>query len=174
MTANEGPVRVLPPSEVDALLCELQALITNLPPSLPLVVDISESRYGALVGFSPDPELVEDIGEVGAVNTALERMFGHRMDGLKILERGTIIEAIVPLLEGYLKRFQGDIILQKWLADFVSGARALVSAYMDLLYIVSDVGGPSAPNVSSSLLRRLARQIKSENVPIQVTHLIPQ
>lgn len=119
-------VRVLPPSEVEAHLTELQALLSNLPSTLPIVA-VSESRYGALVGFTPDLELVGDIGEVGAVNTALERIFGHRMDGLKIVERGKSIESVVSLLGQYLKKYPGDIILQKWLLDFISSARLLVS-----------------------------------------------
>ncbi|KAH7338665.1 hypothetical protein B0J17DRAFT_706027 [Rhizoctonia solani] len=46
------------------------------------------------------------------------------MDGLKILERegGGSLEAIVPLLERYLKRFSGDNILQKWLSNFLMSA----------------------------------------------------
>jgi hypothetical protein len=124
--ADTDLVRTLPPAEVDALLIELQALLSTLPSTLPLVA-VNESRYAALVGFTPDPELVEDRGEVGAVNTELERIFGHRQDGLKIVERGKSIESIVPVLELYLKKNPGDIILQKWLLDFVSSARQLVS-----------------------------------------------
>ncbi|KAG9074268.1 hypothetical protein FRC06_010805, partial [Ceratobasidium sp. 370] len=117
-------VRVLPPAEVEALLLELQALLSTLPNALP-IMDVDRSIYGLLLGFTPDPELVEDRGEVGAVNTALERIFGHRKDGLKILERGKSIEAVVHVLERYLKQYPGDIILQKWLVDLVSSARLL-------------------------------------------------
>ncbi|KAG9078176.1 hypothetical protein FS749_009850 [Ceratobasidium sp. UAMH 11750] len=52
-------------------------------------------------------------------------MFGHRQDGLKILERGKPIRAIVPVLEKFLKQHSGDIILQKWLIDFVAAAREM-------------------------------------------------
>ncbi|KAB5587844.1 hypothetical protein CTheo_8714 [Ceratobasidium theobromae] len=126
MIDTDGIVRVLPPSEVKLLLTELEALLAALPSSLPVVV-ASESRYSALIGFTPDLELVEDIGEVGAVNTALERMFGHRKDGLKIFECGKSIESIVSVLEKYLKRYPGDIILQKWLIDLVTSARSFCS-----------------------------------------------
>ncbi|KAG8685283.1 hypothetical protein FRC08_013211, partial [Ceratobasidium sp. 394] len=122
--AGSETVRILAATEIEALLAELQALLSTLPPSLP-DVPACESKYGALLGFIPDPELVEDVGEVGAVNTALERMFGHRQDGLKILERGEPIRAIVPVLEKFLKQHSGDIILQKWLTDFVAAAREM-------------------------------------------------
>jgi hypothetical protein len=83
----------------------------------------------------PDPELIEDRGEVGAVNTTLKRSFGHRMDGLNIHECGKSIESITHALEHYLKKYPGDIILQKWLIDLVSGARLLVSAFQHVCAI---------------------------------------
>lgn len=58
-------------------------MLATLPPSLPVAV--SESKYGTLISFTPDPEI--DIGGVGAVNIEIERMFGHRKDE-KIVERG--------------------------------------------------------------------------------------
>ncbi|QRV96437.1 hypothetical protein RhiJN_24455 [Ceratobasidium sp. AG-Ba] len=122
--ADAEPVRVLPASEVEALLTELAALISTLPESLPVVEPV-QSKYGRFLGFVPDPELVEERGVVGAVNTALEHAFGDRRDGLKIIKRGKGIDSIVPLLEKFLKRYPGDIILQKWLLDFVSAAREL-------------------------------------------------
>ncbi|KAG9080966.1 hypothetical protein FRC06_005967, partial [Ceratobasidium sp. 370] len=84
--ADAQPVRVLPAAEVGALLTELVALFSTLPDSLP-VVELGQSKYGCFVGFVLDPELVEECGQVGAVNTALERAFGHRRDGLQIVER---------------------------------------------------------------------------------------
>ncbi|KAG9087454.1 hypothetical protein FRC06_002533 [Ceratobasidium sp. 370] len=119
--ADAQPVRVLPAAKVEALLTKLVALCSTLPDLLP-VVELSQSKYGCFVGFVPDPELVEARGQVGAMNTALEHAFGHCQDGLQIVERGKGIESIVPLLEKFLKRHPGDIILQKWLLDFVSVA----------------------------------------------------
>lgn len=119
-------VWMLPPFEDKSLLAELKALLAALPLTLPLV-DITESRYGSLVGFAPDPDLVEDYGEAGTVNAALECIFGHRKDGLKISECGPAIEAIVPVLDQYLHKYIGDIILQKWLLDLVQATRELVS-----------------------------------------------
>ncbi|KAG9121299.1 hypothetical protein FRC07_002784 [Ceratobasidium sp. 392] len=109
-------VRVSSPGEVDAQLHELQALLSTLPNTLP-IRDVDQSIYGSLVGFVPDPELVEDLGESSAVNAALERIFGHRKDVLKILERGKSIESVVHVLELYLKQFSDNVILQKWLID---------------------------------------------------------
>ncbi|QRV74610.1 hypothetical protein RhiJN_02625 [Ceratobasidium sp. AG-Ba] len=84
--ADAEPVRVLPTSEVEALLTELAALFSTLPESLP-VVEPAQSKYGRFLGFVPDPELLEERGVVGAVNTALERALRDRRDGLKIIER---------------------------------------------------------------------------------------
>ncbi|QRV85643.1 hypothetical protein RhiJN_27692 [Ceratobasidium sp. AG-Ba] len=84
--ADAEPVRVLPTSEVKALLTELAALFSTLPESLP-VVEPAQSKYGRFLGFVPDLELLEERGVVGAVNTALERALRDRRDALKIIER---------------------------------------------------------------------------------------
>lgn len=121
MADSEPTVCVLPPAEVEALLTELQVLLSTLLTLLPLVVP-TESSYGALIGFMPNLELVDNIGKVGTINTALEHMFGHRKNQLKIAKRGKSIESIMTVLERYLKKFPSDIILQEWLIDFVSNA----------------------------------------------------
>lgn len=89
--SQEDAVQVLPPFEFKSLPAELKALLAALPSTLPLV-DITESLHGPLARFTPYSELVEDLGEAGAVNAALERISGHREDGLKMTELGPSIE----------------------------------------------------------------------------------
>ncbi|KAG9121845.1 hypothetical protein FRC07_002029 [Ceratobasidium sp. 392] len=117
--ADTGPVCVLSSTEVEALLTELAALVSTLPNSLPSP-SIYESKYGLLVRFVLDLDLVEDLGEANTVNAALEHAFGSCQNRLKILEWGNAIELVVTLLEQFLKRYPGNRILQKWLLDFVS------------------------------------------------------
>jgi hypothetical protein len=87
-----GPMAQLTKTEVqkklDALL-PLRKGIQSLEPG--------KSAYTPLLFFAPDEEWVEDIGEVGAMNHELGMVFGMHKDGLKIVERGSSLEA-VPLL----------------------------------------------------------------------------
>ncbi|KAG8793639.1 hypothetical protein FRC12_002123 [Ceratobasidium sp. 428] len=84
-TTDDEPVCILPSPEVEALLAELRALLSTLPSSLPNL-DINDYIYASFNGFISDPEVVEDRGEVGAVNTAFERIFGPRIGSLKIVD----------------------------------------------------------------------------------------
>ncbi|KAG9100886.1 hypothetical protein FS749_012206 [Ceratobasidium sp. UAMH 11750] len=144
---GDQAVRVLLPNEVAKLLRELKALLSALKSSLPLV-PLQQSKYASLVGFNPDPNLVDDIGEVGAVNTELERIFGHRQRGLKIEERGQAIQSIHSVLAQYLDRHPGDVILQKWLLDVLSAARSLVSHSVHICH--RDASPARAPRVPVS------------------------
>ncbi|KAJ8580562.1 hypothetical protein M405DRAFT_869382 [Rhizopogon salebrosus TDB-379] len=55
------------------------------------------------------------IGEVSAVNRELEVRFGNHVNGLKLVERGPEIEAVVDVFETWIKKYPGDVILEKWL-----------------------------------------------------------
>ncbi|KAG8915683.1 hypothetical protein FRC00_001317 [Tulasnella sp. 408] len=69
--------------------------------------------------ISLDPEDVEDMGQVGALNRALENTVGMRAHGLVIRERGTGVQHLVDVLrEGLEKCKDGrDAILEKWVED---------------------------------------------------------
>jgi hypothetical protein len=68
------------------------------------------------------------IGEVGAVNRELEVRFGNRVNGLKLVERGPEIEAVVDVFETWIKKYPGDIILEKWVTDTLEATRGLILA----------------------------------------------
>jgi hypothetical protein len=59
-------------SLITSSLNYLKLLLENLPRSLP---EPEKSSYG-FIGFAPDLEMVEDIGDVGALNHAFEIAFG--------------------------------------------------------------------------------------------------
>ncbi|KAG8895199.1 hypothetical protein FRC01_012511 [Tulasnella sp. 417] len=90
----------------------LHWLFTCLPPTLP------EPQASSYI-ISLDPEDVEDMGPVGALNRALENTVGMRARGLVIRERGTGVQQLVDVLrEGLEKCKSGrDAILEKWVDD---------------------------------------------------------
>ncbi|KAG0702894.1 hypothetical protein DFH29DRAFT_874872 [Suillus ampliporus] len=85
---------------VELRLC-LEALPTNIP--VPLA---TESRY-KFSDFSPDAEWTVDIGEA---------------------ERGLETEAVVDVLETWIEKYPGDIILEKWVHDILEAAQGVILA----------------------------------------------
>ncbi|KAG1787909.1 uncharacterized protein HD556DRAFT_1200291, partial [Suillus plorans] len=83
-------------------LVELRQCLEALPTDIP-VPRAMESKY-KFSDFSPDAEWAADIGEAGAVNRELEIRFGNRVDGLKLIERGPETEAMVDVLETWIKK----------------------------------------------------------------------
>ncbi|KAG8795009.1 hypothetical protein FRC12_019092 [Ceratobasidium sp. 428] len=155
-------VRVLLAPEVEALIAELRAFLSTLPDSLP-VLDVTASVYTPLIGFPPNPELFEDRGEVGAVNTAFKRMFGPQIGGLKIVERGKCIKLFPGILEHYLKKYPGDIIIQKWLTDAVSSARLLVSSIFYIYMAPNSLHSILSGDISSSSIEIGDRSLEDDD-----------
>jgi hypothetical protein len=54
--------------------------------------------------------------------------FGNRVNGLKLVERGPEIEAVVDVFETWIKGYPGDIILEKWVTDTLEATRGLILA----------------------------------------------
>ncbi|KAG1743283.1 uncharacterized protein EDB91DRAFT_1081218 [Suillus paluster] len=94
-------------------LVELQLCLKVLPMDIPVPL-AAESRY-KFSDFSTDAEWAVNIGEAGAVNRELEVRFGSCVDDLKLMERGPETEAVVDVLETWIEKCPGDIILEKWL-----------------------------------------------------------
>jgi hypothetical protein len=107
-------------------LAELRLCLAALPAEIPIPKE-SESKY-KFSHFSPDAEWAADIGEAAAVNRELEVRLGSRVDGLKLVERGPEMEAIVHVFETWTKKFPGDVILEKWVDDTLEAARGLILA----------------------------------------------
>lgn len=105
-------VTLVPPMSVASRLRNLHWLCACLPPTLP------EPQVSSYV-ISLDPEDVEDMGQVGALNRALENTIGMRAHGLVIRERGIGVQHLVDVLrEGLEKCKDGrDAILEKWVED---------------------------------------------------------
>jgi hypothetical protein len=99
-------------------LVELRLCLKALPTDIPIP---KESKYN-FSNFSPDADWTTDIGEVGAVNQELEVRFGNWADGLKLVERGPEIEAVVDVFETWIEKYPGDIILEKWVDDTLEAA----------------------------------------------------
>lgn len=85
--------------EASSKLAKLKELILSLPSSL--VLNTSGSAC-----FSLDLDDIENMGWAGALNRCFEINWGHRINGIEILERGsklsctvTITEAVIPVAE---------------------------------------------------------------------------
>jgi hypothetical protein len=105
-------------------LVQLRLCLKALPTDIPIP---EQSKYN-FSKFSPDAEWTAEIGEVGAVNRELEVRFGNRVNGLKLVERGPEIEAVVDVFETWIKKYPGDIILEKWVTDTLEATRGLILA----------------------------------------------
>jgi hypothetical protein len=85
--------------------------------------------------FSLPNDLVEEIGEIQAIDKELEARLGVRKHGLKLRERGFEIEVLVDLLEEWTNKTSGDVMLevpgnlhgeiliQKWISDILRAAQ---------------------------------------------------
>ncbi|KAG2030499.1 hypothetical protein BDR03DRAFT_1003531 [Suillus americanus] len=86
-------------------LVELRQCLKALPTDIPVPLAI-ESKY-KFSNFSPDAEWTIDIGEA---------------------ERGPETEAIVDVLETWIKKCPGDIILEKWVHDILEAVQSVILA----------------------------------------------
>ncbi|KAG1843545.1 hypothetical protein F4604DRAFT_255426 [Suillus subluteus] len=105
-------------------LAELRQYLKALPSNIPVP---KESKYN-FSDFSLDADWTAEIGEAAAVNRELEVRFGSRAGGLKIVERGPETEAVVDVLETWIEKYPGDILLEKWIYDTLEAARGLILA----------------------------------------------
>jgi hypothetical protein len=109
---------------IKAEINKLRLYLSHLPATLPC--QPSDSAY-SFKFFAPDKEWVADIGLEGAVNRQLEIMLGSRAFGpIQLKERGPGVVALADILEQYLEKFPGSVVLEKWLTDMIGSA---VSAY---------------------------------------------
>ena len=67
--------------------------------------------------------MVDDIGEIGAINQELEVRLGQRQHGLKLREQGPGIQPLAHLLKDWTARFEDDVILKKWVFDILRAAQ---------------------------------------------------
>ncbi|KAG1844863.1 hypothetical protein F4604DRAFT_1662817, partial [Suillus subluteus] len=105
-------------------LAELRQYLKALPSNIPVP---KESKYN-FSDFSLDADWTAEIGEAAAVNRELEVRFGSRAGDLKIVERGPETEAVVDVLETWIEKYPGDILLEKWVYDTLEAARGLILA----------------------------------------------
>jgi hypothetical protein len=111
---------------------ELKLLLKSLPTNLPIQVANQESRLNRLLNFTLDEETVEDIvGEEGAVNRELEAAlfdFLPRNDAgiFFIKERGPALEALADILEIWVTKLPGSMILQLWLKSSIDSAKKCI------------------------------------------------
>ncbi|KAG1846510.1 hypothetical protein C8R48DRAFT_677837 [Suillus tomentosus] len=89
-------------------LAELRQYLKVLPSNIPVP---KESMYH-FSNFSPDLDWTADFREAAAVNRELEVRFGSRAGGLKIVERGPETEAVVDVLETWIKKYPGNVLLE--------------------------------------------------------------
>ncbi|KAG9122253.1 hypothetical protein FRC07_001459 [Ceratobasidium sp. 392] len=164
---------VLSRVQVFNMLLQLERQLQTLPSLLPLPEN-GQSCYAKLLSFHPLPsDWVDDIGTVATVNRQLEIAFGTRAFGLKLKERGSVIESVVPILRHYLFTSPGDVILQKWLRDLFQAAStahieasgsAQPTAILDLTDDTSDDDG--LPRASVLLAQACQSKRRQSNSPV--------
>ena len=97
----------------------LRILIHDLPETLPTPPNTSYAIH-------LDPDWVEDVGHVGALNRALEATVGQRAKGpIVFRERGVGLCGVVDTIENILDNHcgnTGDVILYKWIDDLMESA----------------------------------------------------
>ncbi|KAG1848086.1 hypothetical protein DFJ58DRAFT_796836 [Suillus subalutaceus] len=151
-------------------LVELRQCLKALPTDIP-VPPATESKY-KFSDFSPDAEWTIDIGEAGAVN----RGFGNRVNGLKLVEQGPETEAIVDVLETWIEKCPGDIILEKWVHGILEAAQSVILAAGKALpkYLHQSNDDPDIELVSSPIKKAKAskkKKIKIVESDVSVMHL---
>ncbi|KAG1865559.1 hypothetical protein DFJ58DRAFT_771567, partial [Suillus subalutaceus] len=155
-------------------LVELRQCLKALPTDIP-VPPATESKY-KFSDFSPDAEWTIDIGEAGAVNRELEVRLGNRVNGLKLVERGLEIEAVVDVLGTWIEKCPGDIILEKWVHDILEAAQSVILAAGKELpkYLHQSNDDPDIELVSSPIKKAKAskkKKIKIVESDVSVMHL---
>src|SRR5258705_12828664 len=106
--------------QLDEKISPVRFYLDSLPARLPIAGP--EASVNTLLSFSLDPEWIEDVGEEGAVNRALEVAlfdFLPRSDAgiFTITTRGSAISMLAHILETWIKKYPTSVILQKLLQN---------------------------------------------------------
>jgi hypothetical protein len=107
--------------DVEAKLSSLASLLLSLPETIP-----NNSRYYRFENFALTQDDIEDYGDEGALNHALEITFapqGRHNGPIVLKEQGPGLSAVVPILKEYLRRYPASAILLKWVDDLIEAAR---------------------------------------------------
>lgn len=110
----------------------LKACLQALPDTLPLAN--TQSPVNQLLNFSLDADWIEDIGEEGAVNRQLEAALNEYMPGndagiFFIKHRGPALVALADVLEFWLEKYLGSVILQLWLENATESAQKCIGQH---------------------------------------------
>jgi len=114
---------------------ELKTYLKALPETLP--VSDPTSNLNRLLAFALDEEWVNDVGEEGAVNRAIEVALGNFLprnsDGIFFIkERGPAIEALADVLEHYHgpgRMLSESPILKLWLDNAIASATKCILSH---------------------------------------------
>ena len=103
-------------------LKKLAFYLRGLPASLPITSSFSRYNFN---NFELNEDWIKTIGTVeGVVNRELEVQLGTRADGpIEFFERGLAVEALVGVLDRYIRQFPEDELLKIWVDDALAGAK---------------------------------------------------
>ncbi|KAG9083618.1 hypothetical protein FRC07_013860, partial [Ceratobasidium sp. 392] len=87
----------------------LRTVLKELPLPIPDCPSLGLRHY---VPSTAGLEATESIN--GAVNFDLERILGHKVNGLKLTEAGPGVVAIADVLEHFIDQFPCDEVLRLW------------------------------------------------------------
>ncbi|KAJ7198848.1 hypothetical protein GGX14DRAFT_573290 [Mycena pura] len=119
----------------------LRLYLRSLPDTLPL--EQPSDTINKLLGFAPDSEWTESIGEEGSVNRSIEGAiwgFGTRDgDGIfNITTRGPAIQALADVLKYWLDKYPTSALLNQWLKNATDSAAAVIVHHNKPLPSLSD------------------------------------
>lgn len=120
----------------------LKACLQALPDGLALADE--NSPVSQLLNFSLDADWVEDIGEEMAVNRQLEAALNEYMPRndagiFFITHRGPALVALADVLEFWLGKYPGSVLLQLWLKNATdSGHKCIIQRGGQVVYHFSN------------------------------------
>lgn len=111
----------------DILLDELEYRFSNLPPSIPTLLDDTESLYERFIVYEVSADALDTFGtKQGALNRDLEVAFGHRDAGpIQLVEQGSGLDAVALTLRDFIDGHSTEEeLLVKWAEDLIAAAKA--------------------------------------------------
>ncbi|KAG6846548.1 hypothetical protein H0H93_013281, partial [Arthromyces matolae] len=143
-------------SKFEQLRLYLKALPASLEEVSPTDVDANVNR---LLNFVLDDEWVQDVGEEGAVNRAIEaalHKFLPRNDAgiFFISQRGKGVEALADVLEIWLTKIPNSMLLQNWLRSSIESSKKCIQSHGGSL--------PELPKARSTTAKEANRQSETQ------------
>lgn len=105
---GEAPRLRIPPK-----LLRLSQLFYTLPDTIPLSLSSAPEL---------DPDDIEDLGYAGALNNTFHRVWGYKSEGLRITERGSVLEGTLLILQNAMFHPSELAVVETWVDALIEAA----------------------------------------------------